>query len=94
MSDNPVDINPGANGGVTPLLASATAAETRAPRGLAVAIADFFLPDEARLDERTRTALALLLREAEGNVALRVDVAPNSDAYVVSGRGEPALLGP
>ncbi|MDT8757618.1 DUF2336 domain-containing protein [Sphingomonas psychrotolerans] len=62
MSDNPVDINPGAKGGATPLLASATAAETRARRGLAVAITDFFLPDEARLDERTRTALALLLR--------------------------------
>jgi GTP-binding protein len=29
-----------------------------------------------------------LIREAEGNVALRVDQAPNSDAYVVSGRGE------
>src|SRR5437763_2558418 len=29
-----------------------------------------------------------LFKEAEGNVALRVDAAPNSDAYVVSGRGE------
>ena len=29
-----------------------------------------------------------LFKEAEGNVALRVDQAPNSDAYVVSGRGE------
>ena len=29
-----------------------------------------------------------LLKEAEGNVALRVEQAPNSDAYVVSGRGE------
>jgi GTP-binding protein len=29
-----------------------------------------------------------LYKEAEGNVALRVDSAPNSDAYVVSGRGE------
>jgi GTP-binding protein len=29
-----------------------------------------------------------LFKEASGNVALRVDVAPNSDAYVVSGRGE------
>ena len=29
-----------------------------------------------------------LMREAEGNVALRVEQAPNSDAYVVSGRGE------
>jgi GTP-binding protein len=29
-----------------------------------------------------------LFREAEGNVALSVEAAPNSDAYVVSGRGE------
>jgi GTP-binding protein len=29
-----------------------------------------------------------LYKEAEGNVALRVEAAPNSDSYVVSGRGE------
>jgi GTP-binding protein len=29
-----------------------------------------------------------LFREAEGNVALSVEPAPNSDAYIVSGRGE------
>ncbi|MDE2361634.1 MAG: translational GTPase TypA [Hyphomicrobiales bacterium] len=29
-----------------------------------------------------------LFKEAEGNVALRVESAPNSDSYVVSGRGE------
>jgi GTP-binding protein len=29
-----------------------------------------------------------LFKEAEGNVALRVEPAPNSDSYVVSGRGE------
>ncbi len=29
-----------------------------------------------------------LFREAEGNVALKVEPAPNSDAYIVSGRGE------
>ncbi len=29
-----------------------------------------------------------LLKEAEGNVALKVEQAPNSDSYVVSGRGE------
>ncbi|MDE2577277.1 MAG: translational GTPase TypA [Hyphomicrobiales bacterium] len=29
-----------------------------------------------------------LYKEAEGNVALRVEPAPNSDAYIVSGRGE------
>jgi GTP-binding protein len=29
-----------------------------------------------------------LFKEAEGNVALKIDAAPNSDAYIVSGRGE------
>jgi GTP-binding protein len=29
-----------------------------------------------------------LFKEAEGNVALKVEQAPNSDAYIVSGRGE------
>ena len=29
-----------------------------------------------------------LFKEAEGNVALRVEAAPSSDAYIVSGRGE------
>ncbi|MEJ0011175.1 MAG: translational GTPase TypA [Bauldia sp.] len=37
---------------------------------------------------QSRVIRERLFREAEGNVALRVDVAPNSDAYVVSGRGE------
>ena len=37
---------------------------------------------------QSRVIRERLLREAEGNVALRVDVAPNSDAYIVSGRGE------
>ena len=37
---------------------------------------------------QSRVIRERLLREAEGNVALRIDKAPNSDAYVVSGRGE------
>ena len=37
---------------------------------------------------QSRVIRERLFREAEGNVALRVDAAPNSDAYVVSGRGE------
>src|SRR5690606_16097785 len=37
---------------------------------------------------QSRVIRERLLREAEGNVALRVDTAPNSDAYIVSGRGE------
>ena len=37
---------------------------------------------------QSRVIRERLLREAEGNVALRVETAPNSDAYIVSGRGE------
>jgi GTP-binding protein len=37
---------------------------------------------------QSRVIRERLIREAEGNVALRVEVSPNSDAYVVSGRGE------
>ena len=37
---------------------------------------------------QSRVIRERLLREAEGNVALRVEQAPNADAYVVSGRGE------
>jgi GTP-binding protein len=37
---------------------------------------------------QSRVIRERLFREAAGNVALRVEAAPNSDAYVVSGRGE------
>lgn len=62
MSDIPVDISMGAPDGARALIARAAAAETCAHRGLMVAIEDFFLPDDARLDERTRASLGALLR--------------------------------
>jgi GTP-binding protein len=37
---------------------------------------------------QSRVIRERLMREAEGNVALHVETAPNSDAYIVSGRGE------
>ena len=37
---------------------------------------------------QSRVIRERLFREVEGNVALKVEAAPNSDAYVVSGRGE------
>jgi GTP-binding protein len=37
---------------------------------------------------QSRVIRERLMREAEGNVALQVEPAPNADAYVVSGRGE------
>ena len=58
MSIDDNDIDDGTHRGVNRLLARAAAADVRAERRLAVAIDDFFLPDEARLDERLRAALA------------------------------------
>lgn len=43
------------------LIARAAAAETRERAALAAAIDDFFLPDEARLDDRMRSSIALTL---------------------------------
>ena len=62
MSDNPAEPRDAHATGAGRLLARAAAAEVRAYRGLRVAIDDFFLPEETRLDERMRSALASLLR--------------------------------
>ena len=62
MSDNPVDMRDGATIGAKKLLARAAAEDLRAFRGLQVAVEDFFLPVESRLDERTRSALGALMR--------------------------------
>jgi hypothetical protein len=88
MSDNRIDINQGATGGPTPLLARATAAETRVHHELAVAIDDFFLPDAARLDERTRTSLALLLRALIDTVETDIR---EQGAQLLGSRGESRL---
>ena len=72
MSGDPVDMRDGVSIGAEELFARAAAAETCAHAGLSVAIDDFFLPEAARLDERTRSGLAALLRAvvaaAEGEV--------------------------
>ena len=62
MSGDPVDMRDGTSIGAEELFARAAAAESCAHLGLSVAIDDFFLPEAARLDERTRSALAALLR--------------------------------
>lgn len=88
MSDNPVDIIHGATSGAPELLARAAAAETRALSGLSVAIDDFFLPDDARLDERTRASLALLLRALVETVEAEIR---ENGARLLSERGEAEL---
>lgn len=62
MSDNPAEPRDAHATGAGRLLARAAAAEVHAYRGLSAAIDDFFLPDQSRLDERMRAALAALLR--------------------------------
>jgi hypothetical protein len=88
MSDNRIDINSGANDGAIPLLARAAAAETRVQHRLAVAIDDFFLPEEARLDERTRIALALLLRALIDSIEAEIR---EHGAQLLGARGETRL---
>ncbi|MDF2387503.1 DUF2336 domain-containing protein [Nostoc ellipsosporum NOK] len=90
MSDNPVDMRDGSAVGARELLARAAAAELRAYRGLMVAVEDFFLPEEARLDEHSRAGLAALLRglveTVEGEIREHA-------VRLLTGRGEAELVG-
>ncbi|WP_034161235.1 DUF2336 domain-containing protein [Sphingomonas sp. ERG5] len=61
MSINVRDMDDGAQRGASPLLMRAAGADARADHRLAVAIDDFFLPDDARLDDRSRSAMATAL---------------------------------
>lgn len=90
MSDRDLDIVGGARHGAEALIARATTAETRVRRDLAVAIDDFFLPEAARLDERTRAALGLLLRAMVD--AVEADLR-GCAAELLTGWGEETLAG-
>ena len=85
MSDNPVDMRDGATIGAKKLLARAAGADVRAFRGLMIAIDDFFLPEEARLDERSRSALALLMRGLVDTVEAEIR---EHGARLLGARGE------
>jgi hypothetical protein len=61
MSIDRGDMDDGTRGGARALRVRAAAADARADRRLAVAIDDFFLPDDARLDDRLRAALSAAL---------------------------------
>src|SRR5688572_14524248 len=88
MSDNPVHMRDGATIGAKELLARAAAAEARAYRELMIATEDFFLPEEQRLDERTRSALAVLLRRLVETVEAEIR---DHAARLLASRGEPDL---
>ena len=89
MADTPPEPRDGPAIGAGRLLVRAAAAEVRAYRGLTVAIDDFFLPEDARLDERTRSGLSTLLRglveTVEGEVREHA-------VRLLHGRGESALV--
>ena len=61
MSIDRGDTDDGARASASQLIARATAASGRADRRLTQTIADFFIPDDARLDDRTRATLAGML---------------------------------
>jgi hypothetical protein len=72
MSDHPLDTRDGATIGVKELLARAAAADQRAEAGLRVAVQDYFLAQEGRLDERTRMAIATLLRRLVDSIEAEI----------------------
>jgi len=88
MSIDGGDMDDGVPKGASQLLARAAAADARADRRLAVAIDDFLLPDDVRLDERTRVTIAAVLAAVVATVegALR----QHASRLLVS-RGEPEI---
>jgi hypothetical protein len=88
MSIHRRDMDDGAHQSATRLLAHAAAADSRVQARLGVAIDDFFLPEEARLDDRTRAGMAAVLSAlidtVEGDLR-------QHGAKLLAGRGETAL---
>ncbi|HEY0622719.1 DUF2336 domain-containing protein [Sphingomonas sp.] len=78
----------GAHDGAQALLARSAAADGAAHRALGAAIADFAIPDDDRLDERTRAALARLLRALIATVEAEVG---GHAARLLRTQGEAAL---
>lgn len=68
MSDDPYDPFSDASRSAAPIVARAANAGLRADHRLETAIDDFFLPDDARLDDRTRTAIAILLGDVVASI--------------------------
>lgn len=88
MAEDSLDPRDGSATGARKLIARAAAAEARALRGLAVAVEDFFLPEEFRLDERTRTELSSLLQALVETVEAEIR---EHGARLLAARGETRL---
>lgn len=82
------DMRTGAHDGAQALLARAAAADAVAHRALGAAIADFALSDDDRLDERTRAALARLVRALIATIEAEVG---SHAARLLRAQGEAAL---
>ena len=100
MSIERRDMDDGTRRGATTLLARAAAADLRAEDRLGCAIADFFLDDDDRLDDRTRVTMARVLGDLAHGVEMTLrrhaarllaarDVASLADALAADG---PAIL--
>ncbi|TPG48982.1 DUF2336 domain-containing protein [Sphingomonas glacialis] len=88
MSIERRDIDDGAQGGAMALLARAAAADCRVDVRLRGAIDDFYLADQARLDDRTRLAMRRVL----GDLAVGVETALRRHAArLLSARAVPHL---
>src|SRR6188768_2234110 len=85
MADLPVETLDGAASGARTLLARAAAADVRVQRQIEIACEDFFLPIDARLDERTRSALSDLVRLLVATVERELR---EHGARLLSSRGE------
>jgi hypothetical protein len=72
MSDDPLDTPAGPASGAKELLARAAGADARAESGMRVAVEDFFLSQDGRLDDRTRTALSAVLRRLVDNIEAEI----------------------
>ncbi len=88
MPINDREMEDRAQGGMTALLARATSADVRADEALQVAIDDVFLPDAARLDDRTRLGVTLLLDDLANGIAATVR---RHAARLLTARDESAL---
>jgi len=105
MSTEGRDIDDGGRHGASLLRAHAAAALSRADRGLAQAIDDFFIDDDARLDDRTRATLAVTLavmvaavegdlrHRAARSLAAAAEGAPVLDRLIAAGTlRDPAMM--
>lgn len=72
MSDDPLDTAVGSAPDALALRLRAAGARARAEAEAQVALADYLLPREGRLDDRTRTALDALLRRLTEGVAAEI----------------------